>query len=63
MNIKELQFALLEIEKQIDDITKTNVVLGDRKIIINNTGQDYSEPVRWELDEGKLITIREQELL
>lgn len=62
MSLFELQIALLEIEKQIDDISNTNICIGDRKIIINNTGQNHSEPVRWELDGKRLITIIEKEL-
>ena len=63
MNLIQLQLALIEIETQIDDLEKTNICIGDQKIIINNTGQDHSEPVRWELDGKRLIIITEKELI
>lgn len=62
MNLMQLQLALLEIEKQVDDISKTNIAIGDQQIIINNTGQKHSEPVRWILDGKRLITVTEKEL-
>ena len=50
MNILQLKDILEEIDMQAGNAKLTSVVLSNGKIIIHNTGQNYDEPLRWEID-------------